>query len=93
MWCILRSARLVSHTIDAPEVNEQPMHKLARLKAQIRAELAALWQADARQVGRHLLDTQPVPDQKKEKTGDSGQPEEGEGSRLLRIPVSGTATR
>jgi hypothetical protein len=51
----LRSARQVSHTIDAPEVNAGPIQQLRELKAKIRKELAATWQTEARDVGRYLL--------------------------------------
>jgi mono/diheme cytochrome c family protein len=40
---ILRSSRLVSHTIDAPSVNAEPIEKLIDLKLKLRAEVARLW--------------------------------------------------
>ncbi len=49
---ILRSSRLVSHTIDAPEVNARPMERLAQLKEQIRTEIAKCWQEDAAALAR-----------------------------------------
>src|SRR5207248_8347524 len=52
---VLRSSRLVSHTIDAPEVNAAPRQQLREIKARIRKELGETWQADARTVGRYLL--------------------------------------
>lgn len=52
---ILRSSRQVSHTIDAPEVNAQPMQQLRDLKTKIRKELAEVWLAETRDVGRYLL--------------------------------------
>lgn len=52
---ILRSSRQVSHTIDAPEVNEPQVLKLLKLKDLIRDELKAEWGWDARQVRQYLL--------------------------------------
>src|SRR5262245_25512857 len=52
---ILRSSRQVSHTLDAPEVNAEPMCRLRELKPRIRAELAAVWLREARDAGRYLL--------------------------------------
>ncbi len=51
---ILRSSRLVSHTIDAPEVNAQTLERLSQLKEQIRAELAKVWQDDVSSLARYL---------------------------------------
>ncbi|HVX12951.1 MAG TPA: PSD1 and planctomycete cytochrome C domain-containing protein [Pirellulales bacterium] len=55
---ILRSSRLVSHTIDAAESNTERLRQLRSLKAEIRREIAAVWQADARQVASYLLAAQ-----------------------------------
>lgn len=55
---VLRSSRLVAHTIDAPEVNQTPIERLAKLKGEIRSELAKVWQNDAQQLGRYLLAAQ-----------------------------------
>jgi hypothetical protein len=52
---VLRSARQVSHTVDAPSVNAGPMGRLRDLKAEIRHELGAVWQREARDAGRYLL--------------------------------------
>ncbi|MDZ4686287.1 MAG: DUF1549 and DUF1553 domain-containing protein, partial [Planctomycetaceae bacterium] len=52
---ILRSSRLVAHTIDAPEVNVPTKARLQTLKADIRNELAAVWQRDAGDIPRYLL--------------------------------------
>lgn len=52
---ILRSSRLVSHTLDATEVNAPPMQRLRELKGQICKELGDVWLREARQVGRYLL--------------------------------------
>jgi hypothetical protein len=40
---ILRSSRQVTHTIDAPEVNETIIRELRELKPQIRHQLAKVW--------------------------------------------------
>jgi hypothetical protein len=52
---ILRSSRMVSHTLDAADVNQPLIERLAALKTQIRGELARLWLADAQQISRYLL--------------------------------------
>jgi hypothetical protein len=52
---VLRSSRQVSHTIDAPAVNAGPVARLRELKAEIRRELGAVWQREARDIGRYLL--------------------------------------
>jgi hypothetical protein len=51
---VLRSSRFVSHTIDAPDVNAEPLRQLRELKAEIRKELAAVWREEAGQIGRYL---------------------------------------
>lgn len=52
---ILRSSRLVSHTLDAPDVNEQTIGRLAQLKADIRDELAAIWRREAGEIPKYLI--------------------------------------
>ncbi|MGQ0636792.1 MAG: PSD1 and planctomycete cytochrome C domain-containing protein [Planctomycetaceae bacterium] len=52
---ILRSSRLVSHTIDAPDVNAAAIERLVSLKDQVRRELAEIWMQEAGLVGRYLL--------------------------------------
>lgn len=52
---ILRSSRLVAHTIDLPTVNAQPIEKLTHLKTQIRTELAQSWQTQAKDINQYLL--------------------------------------
>ncbi|HEV3025026.1 MAG TPA: DUF1553 domain-containing protein, partial [Pirellulales bacterium] len=51
---VLRSSRFVSHTIDAPDANAEPLKQLRELKAQIRQELATVWQEETRSIGRYL---------------------------------------
>jgi hypothetical protein len=55
---ILRSSRLVSHTIDAPEVNADPLRRLTALKAEVRRELGEAWLRDAGDVARYLTAAQ-----------------------------------
>lgn len=52
---ILRSSRLVAHTLDAPDVNAAPLVKLAGLKPAIRTEFAAAWKNEAATIARYLL--------------------------------------
>ncbi len=52
---ILRSSRSVMHTLDGPEMNREPIAELKRIKADIRAQLAAVWRAEAASIdGRKL---------------------------------------
>ncbi|MBC7856248.1 MAG: PSD1 domain-containing protein, partial [Pirellulaceae bacterium] len=55
MLGILRSSRLVSHTIDAPDTNEALIQQMVALKGEIRKELAAAWMQDAKEISRYLL--------------------------------------
>ncbi|MBI3469595.1 MAG: DUF1549 domain-containing protein, partial [Planctomycetes bacterium] len=63
---VLRSSRQVSHTIDAPQVNAEPMKRLRGLKTQFRKELGEIWLHDAREVGRYLLAAQARRDNRAE---------------------------
>ncbi|HWB11483.1 MAG TPA: PSD1 and planctomycete cytochrome C domain-containing protein [Pirellulales bacterium] len=51
---VLRSSRFVSHTIDAPDMNADPLRRLRELKAEIRKELAAVWREEALHIGRYM---------------------------------------
>jgi hypothetical protein len=51
---VLRSSRLVSHTLDTPEVNAAERQRLKELKQQIRGELAKVWQTDSSQFAAYL---------------------------------------
>jgi hypothetical protein len=51
---ILRSSRLVSHTIDLPGANAALKQQLRHLKVELRAELARLWLHEASQVNQYL---------------------------------------
>ena len=52
---VLRSSRMVSHTLDAPDVNQPLIERLTALKTEIRGELAKLWLTEAQQLSRYLL--------------------------------------
>src|SRR6266542_1404540 len=55
----LRSSRLVSHTIDTPEVNAKTIQRLRDLKTALRKELGEVWLSEARALPRRLLARQP----------------------------------
>lgn len=55
---ILRSSRQVSHTIDAPAVNAEPIARLREIKTQLRGEIAERWQHDATELAHYLLAAQ-----------------------------------
>ncbi len=52
---ILRSSRLVAHTIDEPSVNADALSRLAELKDAIRKELAANWLEQTKLLPKYLL--------------------------------------
>src|SRR5207247_6216775 len=58
MLGILRSSRLVSHTLDAPDANAKAMGQIRELKGELRKELGAVWQDDVQQIGRDLAAAQ-----------------------------------
>ena len=47
LLAILRSTRLVQHTLDSPDVNHDAMAALQALKPALRSELAAIWRTEA----------------------------------------------
>ena len=55
---VLRSSRLVSHTIDSPQKNAMSRQRLTELKGEIRQELARLWSQDVAQFDRYMLAAQ-----------------------------------
>jgi hypothetical protein len=61
---ILRSSRWVSHTIDAPQVNESLRRRLCEIKAEVRHELAAAWLREAAGVGGYLRAAQAAKDKR-----------------------------
>ena len=52
---VLRSSRLVSHTLDLPDANQTLIERLTSLKSEIRGELAKLWLGDTQQISRYLV--------------------------------------
>ena len=52
---ILKSSRLVAHTLDAPSVNASKIEQLSTLKPQIRAEVAKAWLAQTLELSDYLL--------------------------------------
>ena len=54
MLGFLRSSRLVSHSIDAPQVNAELIQRLTEIKQGIRQELALVWSQEVLQVPRYL---------------------------------------
>lgn len=52
---ILRSSRLVSHTIDTPRSNVESKQRLRELKMELRSELARIWSDEAAETGRYLM--------------------------------------
>lgn len=51
---ILRSSRMVSHTLDAPEVNEPVIARMAELRRALREELAKHWIEESGKIGAYL---------------------------------------
>jgi hypothetical protein len=64
MLGIVRSSRLVSHTLDAPAVNATGRQRLRELNGQIRTELGRLWRDEAKLVGKYLLAAQAALDKR-----------------------------
>lgn len=52
---VLRSSRLVSHCIDAPEANAATLEQMQRIKRELRREIAGVWQKEAEQIAAYLL--------------------------------------
>jgi hypothetical protein len=55
---VLRSSRLVSHPLDAPQVNAEPLARLRELKSQLHASVAEVWSRDAHEISRYMLAAQ-----------------------------------
>jgi hypothetical protein len=55
---ILRSSRLVSHTLDAPDANAKALAQMRELKAELRKELAAVWAGELPHVARFIVAAQ-----------------------------------
>lgn len=52
---ILRSSRLVSHGIDAPDVNAKLLQRLVELKSELRKELTEIWSREASELSRFII--------------------------------------
>jgi hypothetical protein len=59
LYSILNSSRVVTHTIDLPQVNANRIERLKLLKQSIRDELASLWKREARLTARYMLASRP----------------------------------
>jgi hypothetical protein len=66
---VLRSSRLVSHCLDAPEVNADALERMKSLKKELRKELAEAWLTEAKQIGQYL---QPATAQRDGEEGAAG---------------------
>ncbi|MDB5385015.1 MAG: hypothetical protein JWM11_661, partial [Planctomycetaceae bacterium] len=51
---VIRSSRLASHCIDAPDANAAQIARLRELKAELRKEIAAVWLLDVPQIARYM---------------------------------------
>ena len=52
---IVRSSRLVAHTIDAPDVNVATIGQLRKIKESIRFRLAGIWSRESRRIDKYLI--------------------------------------
>ena len=59
LYGILNSSRVVTHSIDTPEVNRDAIAKLKGLKQKIRGELAKVWLQEAEEALPYLLALTP----------------------------------
>jgi hypothetical protein len=57
---ILRSSRPVSHTLDAPDVNDEHLDRLGRIKDSMRHALASVWQTELARLDVKRLDALKV---------------------------------
>ncbi len=60
LYSILNSSRVVTHTIDTPQVNADRITRLKQLKQVIHAEIASVWKREAGQTARYMLASLPV---------------------------------
>ena len=61
---VLRSSRMVSHSIDSPNTNAQQRQRLRELKTELRKELAAAWLDDAQQIADYMQAAQASREQR-----------------------------
>ncbi len=54
---VVRSSRLVGHTLDGPKVNEQPIDQLLDVKSKLRTEVARLWLEQVPELREYLVAT------------------------------------
>lgn len=57
LYSILNSSRVVTHTVDIPQVNAKRIERLKSLKESIREQVAAIWKREATQTARYMLAT------------------------------------
>ena len=57
LYSILNSSRVVTHTMDLPQVNASKIDRLKRLKQGIRDEIASLWKREAGKTAQYMLAT------------------------------------
>ena len=55
LYSILNSSRVVTHTVDLPQVNADRIRRLKLRKQEIRDELAVLWKQEAQKTSRYML--------------------------------------
>jgi hypothetical protein len=55
LYSILNSSRVVTHTIDVPDLNRDRIQRLKQLKQQIRVELGSIWKREAADISRYML--------------------------------------
>ena len=60
LYSILNSSRVVTHTIDLPDVNRARTEKLKQIKKGIHDEIAGLWKREAVDVARYIIASMPA---------------------------------
>ena len=55
LYSILNSSRVVTHTVDLPQVNADRIRRLKLRKQEIRDQLAVLWKQEAQKTSRYML--------------------------------------
>jgi mono/diheme cytochrome c family protein len=65
LYSILNSSRVVTHTMDLPQVNASRIDQLKKLKQSIREEIASTWKREAAKTAQYMLSTRrPTGDMK-----------------------------
>jgi len=57
LYSILNSSRVVTHTMDLPQVNASRIDRLKKLKQSIRDEIASVWKREAGKTAEYMLAT------------------------------------